>query len=123
MAEYIFTVPYTLIGLNEYINECRRNKYVGANLKREIEHDLFYIIKKEFRSLKIYKPVIIEYLWVEKDKRRDKDNIAFAQKFVQDALVMAGILKNDGWNEIKGFTHDFAVDKKNPRVEIRIVEV
>ena len=50
----------------------------------------------------------------------DKDNIAFAKKFIQDSLVHAGVLANDGWNQIEGFTDDFAVDPKNPRVEVTI---
>ena len=54
--------------------------------------------------------------------RRDKDNIAFAKKFIQDSLVHAGVLQNDGWKHIEHFTDDFAVDPKNPRVEVVIEE-
>ena len=53
-------------------------------------------------------------------RRRDLDNVAFAKKFIQDSLVHAGVLVNDGWNQIEGFTDDFAVDPKNPRVEVTI---
>ena len=55
--------------------------------------------------------------------RTGKDNIAFAKKFIQDALVKSRVLKNDGWNDIDGFSDDFRVDKKRPRVEVRIEEI
>jgi len=63
-------------------------------------------------------PVIMRYTWYKPDRKCDKDNIAFARKFVQDSLVSTGPLKNDGWKEIKNFTDDFAVDKENPRVKV-----
>lgn len=40
-----------------------------------------------------------------------------------DALVQAGILENDGWKQIKGMADYFEVDKKYPRIEVRIEEV
>ena len=39
-----------------------------------------------------------------------------------DALVETGVLRNDGWSEIEGFSDDFALDPKNPRVEVTIEE-
>jgi len=39
---------------------------------------------------------------------------------VQDALVKAGVLANDGWQEIVSFADRFGIDKENPRVEIVI---
>jgi len=47
-------------------------------------------------------------------------NIAFAKKFIQDSLVQMGVLENDGWKHIEYFTDSFAVDPKNPRVEVVI---
>ena len=32
------------------------------------------------------------------------------------------VLRNDGWQNIAGFTDDFAVDKGRPRIEIEIEE-
>ncbi|GHU57537.1 hypothetical protein AGMMS49975_23280 [Clostridia bacterium] len=68
-------------------------------------------------------PVTLDYLWVEKNRKRDKDNIAFAHKFIQDALVKSGKLINDGWAGVAGFSHRFTLDKKYPRVEVEITEV
>ena len=64
--------------------------------------------------------MVIHYTWVEPNRRRDKDNIAFAKKFVQDSLVRMGVLENDGWKQIEYFTDSFAVDPENPRVEVII---
>ena len=61
------------------------------------------------------------YHWYEKDRRRDKDNIcAFGRKVIQDALVKARFLRNDGWKNIAGFEDRFYVDKDKPRVVVEI---
>ncbi len=81
-------------------------------------------ISQCLRGVKIQKPVHMEYTWFEKDKRRDLDNISsFGRKVIQDALVNSGVLKNDGWKEIKGFSDKFLVDAGNPRIEVLIREV
>ena len=68
-------------------------------------------------------PVIMDYMWIERDRRRDKDNICgFGRKVIQDAFVQVHALRNDGWANIKNFSDDFCVDKKRPRVEIEIRE-
>lgn len=117
------TIPGRLPGLNEYIAAERSDRYKAAKLKRDTEQRIRLAAKIQLRGIHFHGPVIMHYTRVERDCRRDKDNIAFAKKFVQDALVQAKILENDGWKEIKHFTDDFAVDKKNPHVEIRIEEV
>ena len=38
-------------------------------------------------------------------------------------LIKAGVLKNDGWNEVGGISHFFQTDKNNPRVEIEVHEL
>lgn len=123
MSEYKLTIPGSLPGLNEYSTLERRNRYQAAAMKRRAEHVVMAEIRRQLRGLRIKKPVSMDYLWIEKDRRRDKDNIAFAKKFVQDALVKVGVLENDGWKQIDHFSDDFAVDAKRPRVEITIREV
>lgn len=49
-------------------------------------------------------PITMNYTWIEPDRARDKDNIAFARKFIQDSLVKFGYLRNDGWKHILGFS-------------------
>lgn len=123
MREYKLVIPGMLPGLNEYSTLERRNRYQAATMKKQAEHTVIAEAKRQLRGLKIAVPVTMHYLWIERNRRRDLDNIAFAKKFIQDALVKAGILANDGWSEIAHFTDDFAVDPKRPRIEVIIREV
>ena len=73
--------------------------------------EIFYAFTQDIlRSLK--------FTWYTKNNRKDADNIAFAKKFVLDGFMKAGLLGNDNRKHITGFQDEFAVDKRNPRVEI-----
>ncbi|MDF1565312.1 MAG: hypothetical protein P1V51_19905 [Deltaproteobacteria bacterium] len=65
-------------------------------------------------------PVHVHFRWIERNRRRDKDNVAGAKKLIIDGLRYAGILANDGWEHVVGFSDDFAVDKERPGVEITL---
>ena len=104
--------PFALPTLNEYINAERTNRYMAASIKKNTEHKLMLFIKGQTKE-SFTEPVFIKYRWVRKDARHDKDNIAFAKKFVQDALVKAGVLPNDGWKNIIGFTDEFELGEQN----------
>lgn len=114
-------IPGELADLNTYINAERSNKYIGAKIKRETT-DYITVLAKRLKT-EIRTPVRITYRWYCKNKRKDKSNIAFAKKFIEDGLVTAGVLKNDGWNDIDGFADEFYIDKGNPRVEVEITEL
>ena len=119
-------IPGRLAGANEYILKCRTNRVAAASFKTKQERIVQAAVYRSLRPDKprpFKKPVVLHYHWFEKDKRRDKDNIAFAHKFVQDAFVSMGLLQGDGWAWIVGFTDDFSVDKGHPRIEITIEEV
>lgn len=121
--EYKLIIPGRLPGLNEYISAERSNRYKGAKLKSKSEHIISDEINAQLKGVKIKNPVEIHYLWVERDMRRDRDNVAFAKKFVQDALVNAGVLENDNYKHVVGFSDRFEVDKLNPRIEVLIKEI
>lgn len=119
-------IPGRLAGANEYILKCRTNRVAAASFKTKQERIVQAAVYNSLRPKKprtIEKPVILHYRWYEKDKRRDKDNIAFAHKFIQDAFVSMGLLHGDGWTWIVGFTDEFFIDKGHPRIEITIEEV
>lgn len=118
----VFTIRGVLPGLNEYTKANRDNRYEGGKMKRETEDMIQYFIRSGLKHHTFSNPVRIDFLWVEPNMRRDKDNIAFAKKFIIDALVKEGTIKNDGWQNILGFTDHFDVDKNNPRVEVSIYE-
>ena len=112
-----------LPGLNEYIEAERQHRQKAAKLKRDAEEIVIWSAKASLRA-KIPTPTIMHYLWVEPNKKRDKDNISsFGRKVIQDALVKAGYLPGDGWNWIEGFTDSFECDRMNPRIEVTFEEV
>ena len=39
-------IPLKLPSLNEYINECRKNKYAGGKIKKEVENDISIFIQR-----------------------------------------------------------------------------
>lgn len=115
---YECEIPIKYITLNEYVNKCRRNKYEAADYKKKIEYQTRMFIT----SLPTFKKrVSIDFLWVEVNKRRDPDNIAFAKKFILDSLVESGKLKNDTQQYIKGFSDRFEQGDEN-KVILRITE-
>lgn len=118
------TIWGTLPGLNDFIDANRRNYHAGAKLKKEAQYLVEVSARKCLKRWKASGPVIMHYVWFEPSKRRDKDNIAAGgRKIIQDALVSAGYLKNDGWADIIGFSDEFRIDKKEPRIEVTIEEV
>jgi len=120
---YKFIVDGTLKTNNEFIEANRSNVYAGNNMKQEAEQYVSFYIKKYLGDTQIKNPIHISYIFVEKNRRRDKDNIAsFAMKVIQDALVACEVIKNDGWKNIKSFSCDFKVDKEKPRIEVFLVE-
>ena len=113
-----------LPGMNEYISAERTNRYEAAAMKREAEKLVIFAARSSLRGWKAKGPVMMHYLWVEKDRKRDKDNISgYGRKIIQDSLVKAKFLRNDGWNDIVGFTDSFGVDKGNPHIEVIIEEI
>ena len=112
----------TLPNLNQYVLACRSNKFAGSKMKKDTEALITLYIKTQLKT-QIKGSVNLSFKWYEPNKRRDLDNIAFAKKFILDALVKNGILENDNWQYVKGFTDEFFIDKENPRVEVEINEV
>lgn len=113
-----------LPGLNEYTAANRTNPYKGGKMKKDAEDTIIWQIRHQLRGMHIDNPVILKYDFFEPNRKRDLDNISsFAHKVIQDSLVKTGVLKNDGWNEIRGYLDQFYCDNKNPRIEVTIVEV
>lgn len=108
--------------MNEITGANRFNRYVGSKQKKEYTA-LVALCAKKARIGRIKNKVDVDIAWIEKNKRRDKDNISAGQKFIFDGLIQAGVLKNDGWGEIGEINHSYMVDKNNPRVIVRLKEV
>lgn len=115
-------IPFSLPSLNELIAAERQHRQKAAKLKREQQRAVELVLKSQLRR-PLREPVVMHYTWFEKNRKRDHDNVSsFGRKIIQDALVSIHALKNDGWDNIEGFTDHFFVDKKRPRVEIEIEE-
>ena len=118
-----FIIEGKIIGLNEYTDACRAHARKGATLKREEQDAISWkILSHRNRSplpASEY-PCKVSFHWIEKNGKRDLDNVCFGQKLILDSLVSLGILKDDGQKYIKQLIHEFSVDPKNPRIEITI---
>jgi hypothetical protein len=92
--------------MNDYISTGNRFRYDTAKKKWAV------IIGACVRMAKL-KPVkraVFEWHWKEKNKLRNPDNfIAIGKKFILDALQQSGIIENDGWSQIIGFTDTWEV--------------
>ena len=106
-----FVIKGRLPSLNDYIATCRTNKYAGNKLKQDDEKRIKYAIREaKLTKAKKY-PVSLHITWYEQDMRRDEDNITYAVKFIQDALVKEGILQDDSRKYVLGNKHEVLVDK------------
>ena len=116
----IAQIDTKLPSLNEYITECRRNRYAANNLKRSLQ-DIIAIYIRDLPQFE--KPVSIHFHWIEENRRRDLDNIAFAKKFILDALVECGKLKDDSQKYVIGFIDTFEIgDWPSVIVDVKEVE-
>lgn len=114
-----FTVRGRLPGLNEYTKACRQSPHAGNEMKRRAQARVAEAI--EAYQVEPMEPrVRIDVTWVEKDRRRDMDNVVFAKKFVWDALVEAGVIGDDGWDWIEGFSDRCIVRRDDPRVVVTL---
>ncbi len=120
----VLVIPGRFESLNEYIAAMNRSRHAGNAMKRSRTEQVAMLARSQLRGWKPVPPVRLEYLFAESNRKRDKDNVAaFAHKVVQDGLVEAGVLGNDGWEYVAGSSDSYCVDRARPRIEVRIVEV
>jgi len=116
-------IPGPLPGLNELIAAAKGAGGTGraySRLKRQWT-DTVWALAKSARLESFETPVLITFEWVERDRRRDPDNVAAGgRKLILDGLVAAGVLKGDGWSHVRGWTDDFSVFAKSPGVTVTL---
>ena len=119
-----FTIKGTLPSLNEYLAACNKNPRIGNALKAKAKFIANNAIRHDLKRWHTDNPIIIHYHIYEQNMKRDKDNVfAMISKTVQDSLQECQVIDNDGWKNVENFTHDFFVDRQNPRIEIFIEEL
>ena len=125
--KYTVVVEGEFASLNEFIyaNRIGKGKWNKGNQMKQ--HDQGIIegyIHEQLHKVHIDKPVSLQYTYYCKNKKKDKDNISgYFHKVFQDALVHCGIIHNDSWHYIVGFSDEFLIDGRRPRIEVIIQEV
>ncbi|MTD37687.1 RusA family crossover junction endodeoxyribonuclease [Erwinia sp. CPCC 100877] len=117
-------IPGELTDLNKFINSQRANRFGGNALKRQNTQkcrNAFLLAKAA--GFKVTPPVRLKITWFCKNMRKDPDNVTFAKKFILDGMQESGVIANDGFKQIKGFSDDFKISKDNPRIEIEVEEI
>ena len=114
-----FTIPFSLISLNEYINAERTNKFKASKIKKDLTNNIGYFCKKLSLDPCQYDLVIV---WTTKDKRKDTDNVTFAVKFILDAVVKMGKLPSDGYKHIRNISHIREIGTENILVTFNKVQ-
>ena len=115
----VITVPGSLPSMNEIIAASKKHWAQYSNMKKENTEAVAWVAKGQ----ELHRRVIVECTWYCGNKRKDPDNVQAGVKFVLDGLVEAGVLENDGWQQVAGIVHRFEIDRDNPRVEIHLREV
>lgn len=118
MKQTLF-IPGPLPILNDYLGKGQRFTYNEA--KKHWGEIIGWEIKKQ--RLRPMGRVFITWTWQEANMKRDPDNItSIGRKFALDALVTMGILQNDGWKHIGGWTDTWIVIADCPGVTVILEE-
>lgn len=120
--EYSITIPGKFPSMNQFINANRTNVHKGNKMKQDSQNEIALYLLEQLHRVHFDEPVYLRYRFYEQNKKRDLDNISsYFHKVFQDTLVQCRIVRNDSWEYIVGFSDEFFIDNKNPRIEIDIV--
>ena len=111
-------IPGRMPGLNDYVDAERANRFAAAKMKKQQTERAGIAAVERMPSFN--GRVEITFTWVEENRRRDMDNVAFAKKFILDGLVRAGVIRDDTPRYVAGFADRFDYDKKHPRIEVEV---
>ena len=110
MKSQQFFIPYIFPSMNKVIDNSKQHWSRYAKTKTTYENKVCWVIREA--QIKPMEAVSFEFEWHEKNKRRDPDNIGgFGRKVIIDALVKMGVIKNDGWGEVKSINETFRICK------------
>ena len=107
-----FTVRSRLPGLNELIEANRNGWREGARLKKETDT----LIRLSIRAARgrgecwaVRDQCAVLFYWFERNHRRDLDNIFSGKKFILDAMVAEGLIKNDSQRYVGALADRFTL--------------
>lgn len=115
---------FPLKGLNELLGarlyNPRTKKYHNPT-KAENDKACLKAIKRCMPMVKIDKPIQCTFWIYAPNKRHDRGNLcSAAEKSFLDALQLAKVIKNDGWDDVIDSVFHTNIDKENPRVVVEI---
>lgn len=121
MNAFHFEIPGRLPGLNDMVSGTGRPWWACRKTKDKAMELIGWYLRKS-NVPKFSEPISIHINWVEKDARRDRDNVSSGgTKILLDAMQKYGIIVNDSRKWVKDIVHNTnVIDKKNPRVEVHI---
>lgn len=104
---------------NDYIAQCRNNKYGANNWKHKYQNSIAKQIAEQCENFYIEQPFKMNITICEGNKRRDKDNVeAMAKKLILDTLQEINYIQNDKLYD--GGETAFTYDKNNSYIEVEI---
>jgi len=113
MANNELVLSFGLPGLNEMIRVARGNRYASAKQKKKytrmVEREL---IAQDCIPDKPYQMIEIEFVWTEKGRGRDPDNVRVGAKYILDAMVNQGVIPDDSMKYVKLLADTFMKGKE-----------
>jgi Holliday junction resolvase RusA-like endonuclease len=107
-------------GLNEMNWEDRCGFRRGSRFKKKITREVAQWAMVN-RVPKYKCPVQVHIRFFEPNRRRDRDNIKGAVKYIMDGLKLRGVIVNDSQKWVTNQTEEILLDKQRPRVEVTIM--
>ena len=104
--------------MNEYINKCRRNKYMANKVKQQ-ETMLSALAFSKISKIEKY-PIELKFKWHMKSKIADLDG-RFAKNII-DGLVKSKRIPDDNVKYIQRIIHEYISDDKD-YVEVEIEKI
>ena len=128
--KFKFTIPiYLYLGKKKYflnLNQYRNWHYHVNNKLKVLFKEILHNYNPLMNSQNHNDEISINYVYYAPDKRnRDLMNvIAVVDKYFQDALVVANLIKDDNTSIIKKIQIKYGgVDKENPRIEAELKDL
>jgi len=113
MTQNNLTLSFGLPGLNEMINVARTNRYASAKQKKKYTR----LVEKELIAQHCIPEtpltsISVTCIWTESGRARDPDNIRVGIKYILDAMVNTGVLKDDSMKYVKFLSDTFQKGEK-----------
>jgi Holliday junction resolvase RusA-like endonuclease len=115
-----FNLPGSLPAMNDIIDAAKGHWGGYRSMK---EDNTEHVRLKLLNAPRLEKPVEVTIRWITSNLKQDPDNLMAGQKFIFDGLVAAKVIPNDTRKWVKKITHEFGLDRQNPRVEVEVSEV